>query len=139
LSQILVLSGKCESALHHILSLRDVLRSHKIKMDKEYTLPALGVLSLLPISADIIARDILEAQAFLKAQKGFGVFSVTSQELLLYAAAFITTSYAEDTDNNLMTASVSTSITSILIAQQIAILIAASASASAAAAAAASS
>jgi hypothetical protein len=138
LSQILVLSGKCEEVVQHILELRDTLRSKKVRLDKTYTLPALGVLALLPVDGDVLAGDILEAQEYIRAQKGFGAFSVTSQELLLYAAAVISSSYAEDADNGITAASVSTSIASIIIAQQAA-MIAAFAASSAAASAAASS
>ena len=135
LSQILVLGNKSDEAVQHILSLRDTLRSKKIRLDKMYTLPALGVLALLPVEGDVLAQDILEAQTSLRAQKGFGAFSVTSQELLLYAAAIISSSYAENTDNSLITASVSTSIASIIIAQQTAIIAAAASSGAAATAA----
>jgi len=138
LSQILVLGGKCEEAVQHILELRDTLRSKKIRLDKTYTLPALGVLALLPVGGDVIAQDIWEAQAFLRAQKGFGAFSVTSQELLLYAAAIISSSYAEDMDAGITAASISTSIASIIIAQQAAMIAAFAASGAAASPAASS-
>lgn len=132
LSQILVLGGKCEEAVQHVLDLRNVLRNKGIKLDKTYTLPALGVLSLLPVEGAVLAQDILEAQAYLREQKGFGAFSVTSQELLLYAAAIISSSYAENSDG-INTASISTSVTNIIIAQQTAIIAAAAASSAAAA------
>ena len=99
-----------------------------------YTLPSLGVLALLPVTGDVIARDLIEAQAFLRAQKGFGAFTVGSQELLLYSAAITSSSYAESMDN-ITTASVSTSIANIIIAQQAAMIAAFAASAAAAAAA----
>jgi len=135
LSQILVLGDKCEEAVQHILDLRDTLRGQKVRLDKTYTLPALGVLALLPIDGGVLAQDILEAQAFLRAQKGFGAFSVTSQELLLYAAAIISSSYADGMVNAITTASVSTSIASIIIAQQMAMISAITASSAAASAA----
>jgi hypothetical protein len=125
LSQILVLGGKSEASVQHVLELRDTLRSKKIRLDKMYTLPALGVLALLPAPGNVIARDILEAQAFLRTQKGFGAFSVMSQELLLYAAAIISSGYAENMDTGITAASISTSIASIIIAQQTAIILAA--------------
>lgn len=134
LAQILVLSGQSDEAVSRVLSLRSVLRSNNVKLDKMYTLPSLGVLCLLPVDGDVIARDILDAQAFLKTQKGFGAFSVSSQELLLYAAAIVSAYYSED--QSIMTASISTSIASIIIAQQAA-MIAAIASSNAAAASAA--
>ena len=96
-------------------------------------LPSLGVLALLPVETDNIVKDIVEAQAFLRTQKGFGSFSVTKQELLLYTAAIVASEYAEDVKSGVVTASISTSIASIIIAQQTAMIAAMSASAAVAA------
>ena len=132
LSQVLVLGGKTNEAADHILTLRDTFRNRKIKLDKMYTLPALGVLALVPIGGDVLAQDIMEVQIFLRTQKGFGSLSVTTQELLLYSAAVISSVYAEEMKSNIIT-STSTSIASIIIAQQVAVIAAVSASTSAAA------
>ena len=132
LSQVLVLGGKSDDTAYHLLTLRDTLRSRKIKLDKMYTLPALGVLALIPIDGAVLAQDILEAQSYLRAQKGFGSLSISTQELLLFSSAIISSVYAEEMKNNIVT-SISTSIASIIIAQQVAIITAVSASTSAAA------
>lgn len=123
LSQILVLGGKSDEALDHIFTLNNALRDQKIKLDKTYTLPALGVLALLPIDGDILANDILEAQAYLRAQKGFGSLSISTQELLLFSTAIVTSVYAEEMKNDIVTASITTSIIGIIIAMQMAIII----------------
>lgn len=132
LSQVLALGGTSDEALDHIFTLRNALRNQKIKLDKMYTLPVLGVLALLPIDGDILANDILEAQAYLRAQKGFGPLSITTQELLLFSTAIVTSVYAEEIKNDIVTASITTSIISIIIALQTAIIMGMSAAAVAA-------
>ena len=129
-AQTLTLGGKSDEAAEHLLILRSALKVHRIKLDKTYTLPALGVLSLLPLDGDTLARDILEAQSYLRAQKGFGSFSILTQELLLHSAAIISCVYAKEMNENMM-AAVTTNITSIIIAQQVALMTAVMASSAA--------
>ena len=138
LTQVLVLGDSDDEVVQRVLSLRDALRAEKIKLDKAYTLPTLGVLTLLPIDTATIVRDIDEAQATLRDQKGFGSMSLTKQELLLFAASLVAGRYAHGAKDCLLTATLSTSITSIIIAQEAA-MVAAMASAAAASASSASS
>jgi uncharacterized protein CbrC (UPF0167 family) len=137
LAQVLVLSGECETAVNRILVLRDAMKSQKIRLDRAYTLPSLGVLAILPVDVNILVSDINEAQGFLRAQKGFSIWSVSQQALLLFASAIVASAYAEDVKNG-VTASVATNVASIIIAQQAAIIAAVSASTAASSAAAAS-
>ena len=130
LSQVLALGNSCDETVSRVLSLRDALRAQQIKLDKEYSLPSLGVLALLPVATDVIVRDIEEAQQILRSQKGFGRWSISKQELLIYAAAVTALEYAGNANSDVVTAIVSTSLTNIIIAQQIAIIVAASVSAS---------
>lgn len=133
LAQVLVLGGSDDTAVVRVATLRDALRAEQIKLDKTFTLPSLGILALLPTEPAVIARDIHQAQAFLRAQKGFGPLSVTTQELLLYAAGIVADSYARTVDSGVLTATISTSVTNIIIAQQAATIAATSASGTAAA------
>lgn len=133
LAQVLVLGESDDSITNRVLVLRDKLRAYNIKLDKTYTLPILGVLALLPVEIDTIARDIAVAQDTLRAQKGFGPLSVTKQELLLFAASIVASNYAENVKDGVLTATLSTSISNIIIAQQAAMIAAISASSAAAA------
>ncbi|MCL2060547.1 MAG: DUF4003 domain-containing protein [Oscillospiraceae bacterium] len=128
-------AGGTDAVLNRALALRDALRAHGIKLDKTYTLTSLGVLSLLPSDIGEIARDIFEARQLLRAQKGLGPFSVPMQELLLYAVAIVANERARDIGDGLLTATLSTSISNIIIAQQTAMIAAISASTAGAAAA----
>ena len=84
-----------------------------------------------------ITQDIEQAQQELRKHKGFGAFSVSTQEMLLYAAAITAGEYAQNAE--VLKATLSTSITNIIIAQQVAMIAAISASSAAAASASSSS
>ena len=131
LAQVLVLGNSDDRTADRVLALRDALRTEKIKLDKRFTLPSLGILALLPIEIDTIVRDIDEVQASLRTQKGFGMLSVTTQELLLLAASLVAGYYAQGVKDGILTATLSTSITNIIIAQQAATIAAISASSAA--------
>ena len=128
LAQVLVLGGSADDAADRVLTLRDALRAQKIKLDRAYILPVLGILVLLPVAPDTIVRDIGAARETLRAQKGFGPLSAPTQELLLYAASIVAGNYAERVKDGVLTATLSTSITNIIIAQQAAMIAAISAS-----------
>ena len=133
LAQVMVLGESDDSISDRVLVLRDTLRVQKIKLDKAYTLPVLGILALLPVEIETIARDIGKAQDTLRAKKGFGSLSVTTQELLLFAASIVASDYTESVKDGVLTATLSTSISNIIIAQQAAMIAAISASTAAAA------
>jgi len=133
LAQVLVLGGS-DTAADRVLILRDALRERKIKLDKSYTLPSLGVLAMLSVDTGKAISDIGDAQTYLRAQKGFGAMSVDTQELLLYAAAIVAGEYAQNIKDGILTAALSTSIVNIIIAQEAAMIAAVSAASAAAAA-----
>jgi len=132
LSQVLALGKSCDETVSRVLHLRDALRAQRIKLDKEYSLPSLGVLALLPVSTDEIVRDIDEAQQTLRNQKGFSMWTISKQELLIYAASVTALEHAGKANADVVTAIISTSITNIIIAQQIAMIVAITASTAAA-------
>ena len=139
LAQVLVLGSSDEQTVNRIVALRDAFREQKIMMDKTYTLPFLGILALMPAEIDSIVRDIAESQSILREQKGFGSLSVTKQELLLFAASFIASEYTQNVKDGLLTATLSTNIINLMIAQQVAMIAAISASHAAVAASSSSS
>lgn len=133
LTQVLVLGQEASEAAVRVLALRDAFRAQGIRLDKEYTLSSLGVLSLLPGNKEELVTDVSETYEFLRTQKGFGNWSITKQELLLLSAALVAFQYVEDVRNGMLTTMLSTSITNIVIAHQTAIAVAAASSAAAAA------
>ena len=142
IAQILVAGGMPVQAADRVIALRDACRAQKIPLDRAHVLPLLGILAMLPVDVNTIVQDIKEAQAHLRAQKGFGIFSVQKQELLLYATSIMVSGYAEEVESGIVTAAAATSVTNMIIAAQVAMcaaLAGAAAANSAAAAAAASS
>lgn len=73
---------------------------------------------MLPATEEVLTEKIREAHEFLRAQKGFGLLSVTKQEILMYSSSFVASVYMKDIQNDISTATISTSISNLLIAQQ---------------------
>ncbi|KAI7264889.1 hypothetical protein KC345_g8675 [Hortaea werneckii] len=132
LTQVLVLGEEIPDPAARVLALRDAFRARGIRLDKEYTLSSLGVLSLLPYDQERIVNDVSETFDYLRTRKGFGNWSITKQELLLLSASLVAFKYVEDVRSGVVTTVLSTSITNIIIAQQTAIAVAAASSAAAA-------
>lgn len=128
-------SEKCD----RVLELYKYLRSNGYKYGKEYELATLGVLALLDVPVEVLAQDIMQADDFLKEQKGFGSFTIGSKQRLMYAGMMTMAEYISDASKMQVTAM--SGVVSLVIAQQAAICacIAASAAASSAAAAGSSS
>ncbi len=131
LTQVLVLGAEDTKITSRVLELRDAFRRSGMRMDKEYTVSSLGVLALLPTSIDMIVDQVIDVYEFLRKQKGFSRWSVTKQELLLFSSALVAFKNVQDAQNGILTATISTSITNIIIAQQTAIAVAAASSAAA--------
>ena len=121
LSQILALGNSCEQTVNRVFCLRDALRANKIRLDKSDTLPTLGILALLPAEDQDIVQNITEGAKILRGYKGFGAWSVSTQELLIYVAAITATQHTQNS-SDIVTAAVSTSIANIIIAQQMAMM-----------------
>ena len=130
LAQVLALGEADDSIINRVLALRDALRTQKIKLDKAYTLPFLGIFALLPVEIEIIVNKIGEAQDALRNKKGFRTLSVSTGELLLFAATIVASDYTENIKDGVLTATLSTCIANIIIAQEAAMVAAASSSSS---------
>lgn len=131
LTQVLVLGGETEQTVARLLALCENLRARKLRMDRENTLPILGMLTLLPADVDILAGHVEETYTALRMLKGFGSLSTTKQELLLLSAALVASVIADDAKSGVLPA-LSTSIANIIIAQQAAMAAIAASSAAAA-------
>lgn len=139
LTQVLVLGGEAEDTVPRVLELREKLKSVGLRMDREYTLSSLGMLGLLPVEADMLVEDVSWAYEYLRGEKGFGSFSLTKQQVLLFAAALVIFSHAQELAHDVTKAALSTTITNIIIAQQAAIAVIAASTAATAAASSSSS
>lgn len=131
LTQVLVLSGDNEGIETHLLDLRDAFKRRGMRLDRQHTLSSLGLLSLLPADPGTLADEVIEAYESLRTRAGFGQWSVTRQELLLFASALIALGYVDDAKHGILETAISTSLTNIIIAEQTAIFVAAASTAAA--------
>lgn len=129
LTHVLVLSGENKDIANRVISLAKKFRQRGMRLDKEYTLSELGVLSLLPADIDDLVDDVIEAYELLRNKKGFGRWSVTKQELLLFSSSLIAMEYIDKAKKDVLSTAIYTSLTNIIVAQQTAIAVAASSSA----------
>ena len=135
LAQMMALGGSTPQCVANISHLNRVFRSKKIKLDRTFTLPVFGVLGLLDIDHHTLAQDILDVRDFLRKQKGFGHFSISNDELFLYVVSLVVNGYTQNHGNQAIKASATSGVTSLIIAQQVALIVAISVSTTAAAAA----
>lgn len=127
--------GKQDStqALSHILGLGEENASYKtartiklfekirekgLKYPKETAAVMLGALALAisDEQADVAADEVIEVHSWLKAQKGFGGFSIGNGERMMYAALLTADGYTNEQRNGVETA-LSNSLVSLLIAE----------------------
>ena len=123
LTQVLVFCNASDEAVERMVSLSDAMKTQKLRYDKSFTLPALGVLALLPVDVDTTVQLLAEASGFLMNQAGLRRGSVSAQERLLYVAAITASEYSCRENASILTAALSTSITNIIVAQQITVML----------------
>lgn len=134
LSQVLALSEKeTRYKCMRVIQLFEYLKEQGHKYGTSYELATLGVLALLDIEIAALAKDMIEADNYLKEQKGFGVFGIGSKQRLMYAGMITMCDYITGMQY-MQTANIH-SVISLLIAQQTAICASTIAVASAASAA----
>ena len=126
LAQMLAVSGdpNKEEAIDFtpLIKLKNKLKKSKVRLDQTYTLPSLGILGQLPLENEEIAQNLIEARDFLRQQKGFSAFSVTNQELLMYAVSGISKTFADDQGDEVKM-SLANNVTSLIVAQQVAMMV----------------
>ncbi len=118
LSQVLVLGDADAAALDRLAELRSTLRERKLRMDKTYTLPSLGLLALLPTEVRLIADAIEQADAYLREQKGFGGWHVQEQERLLLSSAVVISRSVNEAARQLSSPTLAAVLTNLIAAQQ---------------------
>ncbi|NLL91286.1 MAG: DUF4003 family protein [Ruminococcaceae bacterium] len=128
LSQILVLSGDCDKGRDIVLELSSKFRKSGMKMDKRYTLPLLGILSLLSENSDTLVDEVEKTYKILRTKKRLGSYSVSKQEMLIISSALVSFDRANDEKNKLLSTALSVVITNIIVAQQTAAVIASTSS-----------
>ena len=119
-----------------VVKLYQALKSRKYKLGKGIELSFLGVTALLLEDTDKLADEIAEATEYIKNKKGFGTWSISARERVMFGIALVCDDYLEDAKKNTMEMTLANQVTGILLAQQMATIAAASSAAAGAAAAA---
>lgn len=120
---------KCNKVIY----LFDQLKDRDCKFGTGMELSVLGLLAMTTDNIDKSVNDIVEVNEYLKSIKGFGSFGIGKSQRIMYAAILVSQEYKKQCFNQAMNMATVNSITSIIIAQQVATtaIIASSAAASA--------
>lgn len=99
LSHVLAMNEEpADSKCEKVIRIFDLLKEEKHKFPIGYYLATLGTIALIDMTAEEIARSIVDAEDYLKKQKGFGSLSMSSSERKLYAAQMVLSAYGPNMD-----------------------------------------
>ena len=116
LSHVLALTeGSASEKCQRIFTIYDDLKNAGKKYGKYYELTVLGSLSVLDIDSKVLVQDILNVDAFLEQQKGYGFWGIDSKTRLMHAAMLVACDYSKD--SNMSTAAM-TGTLAMVAAQQ---------------------
>jgi hypothetical protein len=125
--------AKCK----RVIDLYHAMKKRKCKLGYGIEMSFLGLIALLQEDTEKLADEIAEVNEFLVGKKGFGIWSASSKERLMFAVALVCDDYLTDMKKNTMEMTLANNVTGILLAQQMAAMAAASGAAAAAASSAA--
>lgn len=135
LSHVLALGeGTAEQKCAKAIELFTYLKDNGHKYGKSYELSTLGTLALIDADVATLAQDMMDADDYLAAQKGFGALGVGAKQRLMYAGMLTMCDYIPNVQT-IQTAALN-GIVSLVIAQQAAICASVAATSAAAASAA---
>lgn len=97
------------------------LKEKNCKFGTGMELSTLGVLALIAEDMDQTIKDIIEVNEYLLSCKGFGALGTGKVQRLMYSAILVAQEYKKYCIEHLMNMTSINSVTSIIIAQQIAI------------------
>ncbi len=97
LSHVITISnGNCEAKCDRLADIYNKLRAKKRKYSKYYEISVLGALATsTDKDEDELVSDMLEIDAFLATQKGYGVLSVDKKTRLMHAGMLLMNVYAD--------------------------------------------
>ena len=120
LSHILALgAASAEQKCSRTMELFAYLKRLGFKYGRTFELPTLGVLALTEADIDILAQEMIEADGFLKTQKGFGSLSAGTAQRLMYAGMLTLYGYMPE-EKTIQVAALSSAV-SLAVANQAAI------------------
>ncbi len=104
------------------------LKNRDSKFGTGVELAILGVLAMTTDNTQQVITDIIEVNEYLLSVKGFGALGIGKKQRLMYSAILVEQEYKKQCENKLMKVASINSITSIIIAEQIAVTAAITAS-----------
>lgn len=93
-------AGTPQEKTDKMFAIYDGLRAEGRKYGKYYELPTLAAVSVLDVEVGQVVQDMLEADAFLAQQKGYGVFSMDKKTRLMHAAMLSADDYCMQKDSS---------------------------------------
>lgn len=126
--------GEEDSVLkcNKVINIFDQLKDRDCKFGTGMELSVLGLLAMTTDNIEQTINDIVELNKYLKSFKGFGAFGIGKSQRIMYSAILASQEYKKIYSNQALKIASVNSITSIIIAQQVAMaaVIASSAAAS---------
>jgi hypothetical protein len=133
LSHTLALAeDSAEVKCNKTMDIYNLLKEKKCKYGTGMELATLGVIALATDNVEQVVNDIVEVNEYLQSNKGFGALGTGKSLRIMYAGILVANEYSNKFIIQTMNTTVINSLTSILIAQQVAIAAAVGASAAAA-------
>lgn len=95
ISHILPLfKGSVEENVNKVINLEKALKENKVPL-KGYSMPLLGVASIVADDANMFAKEVKEVSEIIKKEKGFGSLTLGSTIRNMIAVGIVASSYAE--------------------------------------------
>ncbi|RBP66647.1 uncharacterized protein DUF4003 [Alkalibaculum bacchi] len=111
-----------------VMEIFEGLKNRDCKFGTGVELAILGVLAMTTENTQQVINDIVEVNEYLLSFKGFGALGIAKKQRLMYSAILVEQEYKRQCENKLMEVASINSITSIIIAEQIAVTAAITAS-----------
>ena len=123
-------NNKCDRAL----DIFNRLKERGCKYGTGVELATLGLLTLASDDVEKIVDEVVESDSYLKSVKGFGAFGTGRPQRLMYAGFLVANEYKKKGMGSVLNTSMISSITSMIIAEQVAVMAAITATAAGASA-----
>ncbi|MDO5688621.1 MAG: DUF4003 family protein [Tissierellia bacterium] len=130
LAQLLAIGDNYLRQAERSIALSDSFREHKQRMDRQFSLPMLGMLATLPVENRAVAEEVNRVFEVLRNRKGFGSWSIGKDELLILSGSLVYYGILEEAEMADVDPMHLTSMITLLFAQQTGIAVAAAAAAS---------
>ena len=109
--------GDADTKCKKVFTLYDMIERNNGKYGKHHEMATLAALAMLNADPEVLARDIMDVDAFLARQKGYGFWGIGKKTRLMHAAMIVSDEYVphEAVETAALTGTIS-----LIIAQQMA-------------------